>query len=348
MTDVFTNPAFDKHEQVIFVNDPAADLRGIIAVHNTALGPAAGGCRMQPYASIDEALFDVLRLSRGMTYKSAMADLPLGGGKCVIIADPDAPGKNERLLAMGRHVQRLSGQFWTAIDVGVSPEDADVMAEECDYIFARASEYPPKFNPSHFTVLGGLEGVRAVSHQLRGTDDMKGLRVAIQGLGATGADLTGLLVENGATVTVADVNENSVSQVKAQYDVTAVDPTIIHSLDVDVFIPCALGAVINDTTIQEIKARAICGLANNQLERPEHGRQLFDRNILYVPDFVVNAGGMMGASTVIFSEPDQEKSLTNIKGLYTTITEIFERSRKEGKPPEITATEMAEEKIQRM
>lgn len=347
MTDVFTNPAFDKHEQVIFVNDAAADLRGIIAIHNTVLGPAAGGCRMKPYKSVDDALFDVLRLSQGMTYKSAMAGLPLGGGKCVILADPTAPGKKERLKAMGKHVQRLCGKFWTAIDVGVSPEDADVMAEECSYIFARASEYPPGFNPSHYTVLGGFEGVRAVANQLRGTDDLRDLRVAVQGLGATGADLTGLLTEHGARVTVADVNEDSVSRIKGQYNVDAVDPAVIHTLDVDVFIPCALGAVINDTTIPEIKARAICGLANNQLERPEHGQQLFDRDIKYVPDFVVNAGGMMGASTVIFSKPDEEKSLANIKGLYTTITEIFERSQKEKKPPEITAIEMAEERILR-
>lgn len=345
MNDVFSNPGFEDHEQVIFVNDPASDLRGIIAIHNTVLGPAAGGCRMQPYKSVDDALYDVLRLSRGMTFKSAVAGLPLGGGKCVIIADPYSPGKKERLKAMAGHVQRLSGGFWTAIDMGVGPEDADIMAEECDYIFARASEYPDNFNPSHFTALGGFHGIRAVAHHLQGTDDLRNLRVAVQGVGATGEELTRHLVEHGADVTVADVNEDAVSRVVDQYSVTAVDATVIHTLDVDVFAPCALGAVLNDTTIPELKARAVCGLANNQLERPDHGQQLLDRKIAYVPDFVVNAGGMMGASTVIFSKPDREKSLTNIEGLFTTICTILERSRNEGKPSENIAEEMAKYRI---
>lgn len=345
MTDLFSNPGFDAHEQVIFISDPAVDLRGIIAIHNTALGPAAGGCRMQPYLSVDEALTDVLRLSRGMTMKSAVAGLPLGGGKCVIIADPDAPGKKGKLEAMGRHVQRLGGKFWTAIDMGVGPEDADVMAQTCDYIFARASEYPDNFNPSHFTALGGFHGIRAVAHHLRGSDNLNGFRISIQGVGATGAELTRHLVEHGANVTVADVNEDAVSQVVDQYGVTAVAPHRIHALDADVFAPCALGAVLNDTTIPELKARAVCGLANNQLERSDHGQQLVDRNIVYVPDFVVNAGGMMGASTVIFSKPDWENSLKNIEGLFTTIIKILEKSQNESKPSEKTAEAMAFERI---
>ena len=300
---------------------------------------------MQPYENVDAALYDVLRLSRGMTMKSSVAGLPLGGGKCVIIADPNSPGKKARLIAMGKHVQRLGGRFWTAIDMGVGPEDADIMAKECDYIFARASEYSDNFNPSHFTALGGFHGIRAVAHHLRGTDELRGLRVAIQGVGATGAELTRHLVDHGAVVTVADVNESAVSQLVDQYSVTAVDPSIIHTLDVDVFAPCALGAVLNDTTIPELKASAVCGLANNQLERAEHGQNLFDRNIAYVPDFVVNAGGMMGASTVIFSTPNRENALADIEGLFTTITTILERSQDEGKPSEYIAEEMAKERI---
>lgn len=345
MTDVFSNPGFDNHEQVIFVNDQAAGLQGIIAIHNTALGPAAGGCRMQPYKSTNEALYDVLRLSKGMTLKSSVAGLPLGGGKCVVIADPNSPDKEAKLKAMGKHVQRLKGNFWTAIDVGVGPEDADIMAKHCDYIFARASEYPDNFNPSHFTALGGFHGIRAVAHHLQGTDDLKGIHVAIQGIGATGAELTRHLVDYGAEVTIADVNKDAVSQIVDQYPVKAVDPNLIHTLAVDVFAPCALGAVLNDSTIPELKARAVCGLANNQLERPDHGQQLFDRNIVYVPDFVVNAGGMMGASTIIFSKPDQKKALTSIEGLFATIRTILERSRNDGKRPEIIAEKMAAERI---
>ena len=327
MTDIFSNPGFDNHEQVIFVTDSAADLRGIISIHNTTFGPAAGGCRMQPYESVDKALYDVLRLSRGMTLKSAVAGLPLGGGKCVIIADPNSSNKKARLRAMARHVQRLGGNFWTAIDVGVSSEDADVMAEACDYIFARASEYPDGFYPSHFTALGGFHGIRAVAHHLRGTDDLRGLRVAIQGVGATGADLTGRLIKHGAVVTIADVDERAVAKATDQHQVSAVEPNIIHAQDVDVFAPCALGAVLNDKTIPELKARAVCGLANNQLERPDHGKQLFDRNIVYVPDFVVNAGGMKGASTVIFSKPDREKALAKIEGIFSTVIKVLKRSR---------------------
>ena len=345
MADIFSQANFDDHEQVIFVTDAAADMRGIIAIHNSALGPAAGGCRMQPYESMDAALSDVLRLSRGMTLKNAVAGLPLGGGKCVIIADPNAPNKKARLQAMARHVQRLGGSYWTAIDVGVSPEDADEMAEACDYIFARASEYPDGFNPSHFTAFGGFNGIRAVAHHLRGTDDLKGLRVAVQGVGATGADLTERLVENGAMVTISDVNEHAVVQIVEKHSVSAVAPDRIHAQDVDVFAPCALGAVLNDTTIPELKARAVCGLANNQLERPSHGRQLYDRGIAYVPDFVVNAGGMMGASTLIFSKPDRGKALAKIEGIYTTVLKILERSRDEGRPSADIAEEIAYSRI---
>ena len=345
MSDIFSQVNFDDHEQVIFVTDAGADLRGIIAIHNTVLGPAAGGCRMQPYEGVDDALNDVLRLSRGMTLKNAVAGLPLGGGKCVIIADPNSPDKKARLQAMARHVQRLGGRYWTAIDVGVSSEDADVMAEACDYIFARASEYPDGFNPSHFTAFGGFNGIRAVAKYLRGSDDLRGLRVAVQGVGATGADLTERLVQHGAVVTIADVNERAVALVVDKHSVSAVDPNLIHALDVDVFAPCALGAVLNDTTIPELKARAVCGLANNQLERSDHGQQLFDRNIAYVPDFVVNAGGMMGASTLIFSKPDREKALADIEGIFTTVIQILERSRDEGKSSADIAEEMALSRI---
>ena len=341
MSDIFSNPGFDYHEQVIFVTDSAADLRGIISIHNTALGPAAGGCRMQPYESVDEALYDVLRLSRGMTLKSAVAGLPLGGGKCVVIADPNSSNKKARLLAMARHVQRLGGNFWTAIDVGVSSKDADVMAEECDYIFARASEYPDGFNPSHFTALGGFHGIKAVAQHLNGTDDLRGFRVAVQGVGATGAELTRHLVKHGAVVTIADVDERAVAKVMDQYPVSAVESNTIHAQDVDVFAPCALGAVLNDTTIPELKARAVCGLANNQLERPDHGQQLLDRNIVYAPDFVVNAGGMMGASTIIFSRPDREKALVKIETIFTTVNNILKKSRDEGKPTAVIAEKLA-------
>jgi len=345
LSDVFTHGSFDDHEQVIFVSDSASGLQGIIGIHSTALGPAAGGCRMYPYATIDDALTDVLRLSRGMTMKNSAAGLPLGGGKCVVIADPSADNKEQLLRAMARHVQRLAGRYWTAIDVGVNANDADIMAEECDYIFARASEFAGGDSAAHFTALGGFQGVRAVAHYLRGTEDLKGLRVAVQGVGQTGADLISQLVEQGVEVVAADINERAIAEVSSRFGVRTVAPDVIHAQDVDIFVPCAMGAILNDETIPQLKCAGIAGLANNQLERAEHGRHLLDRNIAYAPDFIVNAGGMMRAGMPIFSVPDREKALENIAGLFATIGDILRTSRDQNLPTEAVAEQIAVERI---
>jgi len=345
MNNVFTHPDFDNHEQVLFVSDQKSGLKGVIAIHNTVLGPAAGGCRMYPYPTVNEAVKDVLRLSRGMTMKNAAAGLPLGGGKCVIIADPVCSSKEALLRSMARHVQRLAGKYWTAIDIGVSSEDADVMAEECDYIFARASAFPEDFQPSEFTALGGFNSVRAVAEYLNGKDDLQDLRIAIQGVGQTGSSLAAKLVEHGAKVVVADVDEEKVTNLVRQHGVTAVEPDEIHKQEVDVYSPCAMGGILNDQTIAELKCRGIAGLANNQLGRPENGQQLRERNIAYAPDFVANAGGMMGASMPIFSKPDKSKSIENINGIFDTILTILNRSSKENRPSEEIAERMALERI---
>ena len=342
---VFNHLDFDSHEQVIFCRDPDVGLKGIIAVHSTALGPAAGGCRMHSYATEQEALTDVLRLSKGMTYKNAVAGLPLGGGKCVIIADPNTPNKPDLLRAFARHIQSLQGRYWTAIDIGVGPDDADIMAEQCDYIFARASQYEEGFNPSSFTAYGGFIGIRASVKSALGRDDLKGVRVAVQGLGATGYALSKHLHEAGALLTVSDVRGEAVDRVVAEFGATAVDPGQIHSADVDVFAPCALGAGLNDETIPAIRAKVVCGLANNQLKEIRHGKMLADRGITYVPDYVVNAGGMMGASTVIFSELSREKSLAQIEGLHETISAILDRAKSEGKTTAEVADTIANERI---
>ena len=345
MSDIFTHTSFDDHEQVVFVSDSASGLQGIIGIHNTVLGPAAGGCRMYPYASVDDALNDVLRLSRGMTMKNSAAGLPLGGGKCVIIADPSIDNKKQLLRAMARHVQRLAGWYWTAIDVGVSSADADTMAEECDYIFARASEFDGDDNAAHYTALGGFQGVRAVAHYLRGTDDLRGLRVAVQGVGQTGADLISQLVEQGAEVVAADINERALARVSEKFGVRTVAPEVIHAQDVDVFAPCAMGAILNDATIPELRCAGIAGLANNQLERPEHGQQLLDRKIAYAPDFIVNAGGMIRAGMPIFSKPDNELAVKNIGELFETIGDILRESRDHDIPTETVAERIALQRI---
>ncbi len=338
---VFSKKDFDTHEQVLFCHDASADLFGIIAIHNTNLGPAAGGCRMYPYESTDKALTDVLRLSKGMSYKNAMAGLPLGGGKCVIIADPSRLDKAALLRAFSKHVQRLGGKYWTAIDIGINPADADVMAENCDYIFTRASQYPEGFNPSVFTALGGFVGIKAVVKHIWGKSDLKGLKVAVQGLGATGRDLSRQLFEAGAELMVTDIREEAVQYVVENYQATAVPPDEIHAQDVDVFAPCAMGAIVNDTSINEIKAKAICGLANNQLATQDHGVELVKRGIVYVPDYVVNAGGMIGAGAKIFSNPTMEESKQKVLGIHDTILNLLSRADQEKRPTSEIADEMA-------
>ncbi|MEM7523697.1 MAG: Glu/Leu/Phe/Val dehydrogenase dimerization domain-containing protein [Pseudomonadota bacterium] len=345
MTEIFANPSFDDHEQVLFVSDPSCGLRGVIAIHNTALGPAAGGCRMYPYPSEEDALKDVLRLSRGMTLKNAAAGLPLGGGKCVIIADPASPEKPDRLRAMARHIQRLGGSYWTAIDVGVGPEDADVMAEASDYVFARASEFADDDPPAHYTALGGFQGIRAVAAHVRGTDDMTGLTVAVQGVGQTGADLIAQLCAVGAEVVAADVNGAALDKVAAAFGVRVAPPEDIHKEHVDVFAPCALGGVLNDETIPELNCKGIAGLANNQLERPEHAEMLQKRGVAYAPDFVVNAGGVMRATLPIFATHDRDLALIKINGVYDAVREILRRADAERTPTEAIAEAIALERV---
>jgi leucine dehydrogenase len=337
----FSHPEFDHHEQVLYCHDAATGLRGIIAVHSTALGPAAGGCRMHPYASEEHALTDVLRLSRGMSYKNAMANLPLGGGKCVIIADPSRPDKADLLRAFSRHVQALGGRYWTAIDVGVGPEDADILAENCDYIFARASQYPDGFNPSLFTAFGGFVGIQAVAEHVWNKTDLTGLRVAIQGLGATGRDLARQLHEAGAQLVVADVRDEAVRYVVENFGARAVDPSRIHAQDVDVFAPCAMGAVINDSTLPEIAAKAICGLANTQLAEPHHGAALRGKGIAYVPDYVVNGGGIGAAGQMIYSTPTREAQKQSVLRLRETILAILAQADAENRSSSDVADEMA-------
>ena len=343
---VFDHSEFDNHEQVVFCHEAVTGLRGIIAIHSTALGPAAGGCRMYPYTSDDDALTDVLRLSRGMSYKNAVAGLPLGGGKTVVVADPATEAKQDLLRAMAGFVQELGGRYWTSIDVGVGPADADVLAERCDFVFGRASEFPEGFNPAEFTARGGLAGVRAVARKVLGRSDVGGVRVAVQGLGSAGGRLCRLLHEAGAELVVADVAEATVASAVEDYGATAVDPGVIHAQDVDVFAPCALGAVLNDATVPEIRARAVCGLANNQLAEPHDGLALHERGITYVPDYVVNAGGMIGASGAILGPQDHEDALRRIDELETTIGEILSEAASSGRAPFEIADELARARIE--
>ena len=345
MSVVFDNAAFDDHEQVVFCRDAASGLQAIIAIHSTRLGPAAGGCRMYPYATLEDALTDVLRLSRGMSYKNALAGLDLGGGKSVIIADAGSADKPALLTAFAKHVQTLGGRYWTAIDVGVGVDDVAHMARDTDYAFTVVDEAAGRLNPAVFTALGGFVSIEATVKHVFRRDHLDGLTFAIQGLGQTGIDLCRRLTEAGAKVIATDVNAVAIAEAKEKYGATIVDPDAIYAQDADVFVPCALGAILNDATIAELRARAVCGLANNQLAEPRHGKMLQQFGIVYAPDYVVNAGGVIYGSDDIFKTHKTSEAENKIRGIGAVLLEIFARAEKEGRPTSDIADDMARQRL---
>ena len=291
---IFDHPEFDEHEAVHQFYDAATGLASIIAIHSTALGPAAGGCRRWQYATGADALTDALRLSRGMTYKNAIAGLPFGGGKAVILASDAAPKSPELFTAFGRMVDSLGGRYITAEDVGMTMEDMHHVAAQTRYV----SGLPQDVNaaggdPSPWTALGVFLGIEAAVRTRLGKDSLKGVRVAVQGVGNVGFNLCRLLSKAGAVISVADVNQEHLDRVAAAMSVTRVSPDDILFADVDVLAPCALGKLFSQQTIDRVRAPVIAGAANNQLTTEADGQRLRDRNILYAPDFVINAGGII-------------------------------------------------------
>ncbi len=349
--EITSKKDLSEHEQVVFCRDRESGLQAIVAIHNTSRGVALGGCRMWPYATEDEALNDVLRLSKGMTYKSAMADLNLGGGKSVIIGDP-RKDKNEALLrAMGRFLNELHGDYVAAEDSGTSVADLKVMAKETPYITGIHEKRTldgqlRSGDPSPSTALGTFIGLRAaVQHQL-GKEELRGLRVALQGLGNVGYRLTELLSRAGVKLWVADTDAKRVAAAVRKLGATAVAPEDIFRQPVDVFAPCAMGAVLNDTTIPQLQAGIIAGAANNQLAERRHGLVLKERGILYAPDYVINAGGIID---VYFEQTgfDEVKLNQHIGGIYDSLQEIFIRAEKQNLPTNVIADLMAEERFTR-
>ncbi len=338
---LFNHKDFDGHQEVVFCADKASGLRAIIALHNTNRGPAMGGCRMWPYPSDDAALEDVLRLSRGMTYKAAMADLPLGGGKSVIIGDPRTGKSEALLLAMGHFVDSLGGRYVVAEDVGMTVDDVDVMRRATRHA---AGVSDGAGNPSPATAYGVFLGIRAAVKYKMGRDNLAGVRVAVQGIGSVGASLCKYLTEDGAGVYAADIDQQAVDRVVGDYGSIAVGPDEIFRLAVDVFAPCALGAVINDATVPQIKAVIVAGAANNQLAEDCHGQALMDRGILYAPDYVINAGGLIDIAA---EGPGYsfEKALKDCERIGPTLSEIFQLAAREGKPTNAVADRMAEERF---
>ena len=294
--ELFTNASFDGHEHVSFFHDEETGLKAIIAVHNTNLGPSLGGCRMWNYSDESDALTDVLRLSRGMSYKSALAGLKLGGGKSVIIGDPKTQKSPELFRAMGRFVDRLAGRYIIAEDVGTSVDDMVNIEKETEFVVGLPSKgtgEDASGDPSPVTAWGVFLGIRAAVSYRLGRHDLKGIRVAVQGLGHVGMALCGYLHEAGARLIVTDINHDALIYARNTYGAEVVAPDAIYEQDVDVFAPCALGGILNDETIPLLKASIVSGAANNQLLTPHHGDVLKNRNILYSPDFVINAGGVI-------------------------------------------------------
>lgn len=343
---VFCHPEYDGHEQVAYTFDAASGLRAIIAVHNTHLGKGLGGCRMWPYKDDAEALTDVLRLSRGMTYKAALAGLPQGGGKSVIIGDPRKDKTPQMMRAMGRFVDQLKGKYVVAEDSGTSVADIRLMAQETTHVGGLADEKSVAEgrtgDPSPATAFGTFIGIQAaVKHKL-GRDSLKGLKVAIQGVGNVGHRLARHLHEAGAQLWVTDIHFPAVDRCVKELGATAVSMEQIFGLEVDVFAPCALGAILNDITLPQLKAPIVAGAANNQLARPQHGQVLQQRGILYAPDYVINAGGIID---IYYEGPgyDWNTVEAHLRKIGTTLTQIFERSAREQRPTFEIADRMAEE-----
>jgi valine dehydrogenase (NAD+) len=343
-TDVFELGS--EHEQVVFANDPATGLRAIVAIHSTALGPALGGTRFYPYATTDDAIRDVLNLSRGMSYKAALAGLDLGGGKAVIIGDP-ATLKTEALLrAYGRFVQSLAGRYYTACDVGTYSEDMDHIARECSFVTGRTIAHGGAGDSSVLTAYGVFQGMRAAADVAWGEPTLAGRTVGVAGVGKVGRHLVGHLVEDGANVVVTDVHLPSVERILAEHPRIQVSASAaaLVSRQLDVYAPCALGGALTDEVVATLSARIVCGGANNQLAHPGIEKTLEDRGIIYAPDYCVNAGGLIQVADELqgFSF---ERARQRATGIFDTTRAVLERAADDGVPPAVAADRLAEQRM---
>jgi leucine dehydrogenase len=331
---VTSRAAYQEHDTVAFHYDPVTGLRAVVAIHAPRHGRGCGGCRMRPYASEDDALDDVLRLSQAMSYKAAMADVPAGGAKAVIIGDPSVDKTPSRLRAMGRFIDRFGGVYISAPDVGIGVADLRVLREETEWVVGADDVAGPS---APYTALGVFTALRAAVSWRLERADLEGIRVAVQGVGNVGSELCRLLAEAGARLTVADVDRTAVDAVVEAYGASPSGPDDILFADVDVLAPCALGGVLNDETIPRIRACMIAGAANNQLAEARHGRTLHDRGILYAPDYVASAGGLIAGMQELAGF-DARVAADKVTSIGRTLTEVFEAAAAEG----ISASEAAD------
>lgn len=334
-----------EHEEVVFCYDKSVGLKAIIAIHNTTLGPALGGTRMWPYANEDEALVDVLRLSKGMTYKAAASGLNLGGGKAVIIGNPKKDKSEALFRAFGQFVNSLNGRYITAEDVGTCVTDMEHIFMETPWVTGIPKDFGGSGDPSPYTAHGVLMGIKAAVQFQLGQDHLKNVRVAVQGMGNVGYHLIGYLVNEGATVIASDIDPDKVEKVRKAYPQVQIgDPSTILFSECEVLAPCALGAVINDQTLPQLRCKIVAGGANNQLAESRHGDHLKEMGILYAPDYVINAGGLMN----VFVELEgysSERAFEKTKRVYDNCMRVFEMAKKENMGTHVAADRVAESRI---
>lgn len=344
MMGVFHDLDIYGHEQVVFFHDKESGLKAIIGVHSTVLGPSLGGCRMWKYSDEAAALRDVLRLSRGMTYKAAVADLKLGGGKAVVIADARTEKTPELLEAFGKAVESVAGRYITAEDVGMSVKDIDYIRNFTKHAVGGSNE-GGSGDPSVMTAFGCFQGIKAALKHAGLGEKLEGVKVAVQGVGNVGYHLCSYLSAAGAKLIITDIYPNQVEKVVQEFDATVVTPDQIYAVDADIFAPCALGAILNERTIPQLKCKIVAGSANNQLENDLDGKALADKGIVYCPDYAINAGGLINVAAEIDGY-NKELVLNKVSKIYETIDLILSRSESEGVLPQEAAAQIAEQRLQ--
>jgi leucine dehydrogenase len=332
------------YEQLVFCQDRESGLKAIIAIHDTTLGPALGGTRMWTYDSEEDAIIDALRLARGMTYKAAAAGLNLGGGKTVIIGDP-RKDKNEAMFrAFGRFIQGLNGRYITAEDVGTTVEDMDIIHQETRYVTGVSPAFGSSGNPSPVTAYGVYVGMKAAAKKAFGNDSLAGKTVAVQGVGSVAYELCKYLHKEGAKLIVTDINRENLERAVRDFGAEAVSPDKIYDVECDIFSPCALGAIINDDTIDRLKCQVVAGSANNQLKEERHGDLLQEKGIVYAPDYVINAGGLINVADELLGY-NRDRAMKKVEGIYDNIMKVFEIAERDNIPTYKAADRMAEERI---
>ena len=345
MDPVFGQMSFDDHEQNVFCNDKDTGLKAIIGIHNSVMGPALGGTRMYNYANEWEALNDVLRLSRGMTFKAAITGLDIGGGKAVIIGDAKTQKTPELMRKFGEFVHSLSGRYITAEDVGMETSDMDIVRDVTPYVTGISEARGGSGNPSPVTAYGVYMGMKAAAKQQFGSDVLSGKKVLVQGIGHVGETLVEYLTKEGAIVTIADINEEKLNEVSAKYHAEIYKGEDLYTADVDIYAPCAMGATLNDNTVHKIKAKVIAGAANNQLaDENVHGAILQERGILYAPDFLINAGGIINVYSEI-AHYDKAEIMRKTENIYNTTLEIFDFALANKTTPHKAALTIAQNRI---